>query len=44
MSVERVAKRTNGEDGVWCVWSEMDRGKQKIQRDTFPPIVLKKDE
>lgn len=44
MSVEQVGQKMGGGDAVWCVWSEVAGGKQKIQRDTFPPIVLEKDE
>jgi uncharacterized protein YodC (DUF2158 family) len=45
MTVESVGQvHMTGEPGVWCVWFEHVGSKQVVQRDTFPPEVLKKAE
>ncbi len=42
MTVEQVGKKSmTGEDAIWCVWFEKVGNKQVVQRDTFPPVVLK---
>lgn len=42
MTVEQVGKTSmTNEDGVWCIWFEKVGSKQVVQRDTFPPVVLK---
>lgn len=42
MTVENIGEvALTGEDGVWCVWTEMVDAKTVLRRDTFPPIVLK---
>ncbi|ARP68127.1 MULTISPECIES: YodC family protein [Mesorhizobium] len=45
MTVEQVGKTSmTDEDGVWCVWFEKIGNKQVVQRETFPPVALKKYE
>lgn len=45
MTVEQVGEKSySNEPLVWCVWFERVGNKQVVQRETFPPNVLKKDE
>lgn len=42
MTVERVGKDITGDgDEVSCVWTELVGKKTSVNRDAFPPVVLK---
>lgn len=45
MTVESVGPGLYSQDDmVFCVWSELQKGRTEIMRDSFPPITLVKSE
>jgi uncharacterized protein YodC (DUF2158 family) len=43
MTVEEIGTKPYTEEpAVWCVWFEKVGNKNVLQRESFPPIVLKK--
>ena len=42
MTVASIEKDYGGEEQVYCIWTEMVKGRAEVMREPFPEIVLEK--